>query len=180
VTPEYLKRKERNNQRKEKQRLAKLAAFRAANGDGELLFNKSLGTGMSSDSSSENEDDETKYQDCDCFWDTEQLEKMQLDEITIKRQYIKLSCQRTVNKQDHDHFRVEKDIARWAHPDVEYQYLMECLALKQIADPVSAETTIDFVGLNIRADESRFRSDVAWNSFLRSNRAIETFMAADQ
>ena len=57
---------------------------------------------------------------------------------------------------------------------------MECLALKQIADPVSSETAIDFVGLNIRADESRFQSDGAWNSFLRSNRAIETFMAADQ
>jgi len=57
---------------------------------------------------------------------------------------------------------------------------MECLALKQIADPVSSETAIDFVGLNIRADESRFRSDGAWNSFLRANRAVETFMAADQ
>lgn len=105
---------------------------------------------------------------------------MQLDEITIKRQYIKLTCQRTTNKQDHDHFRVEKDIARWAHPDVEYQYLMECLALKQVEDPVSAATTIDFVGLKIRADESRFCSDAAWNAFLRSSRATETFMAADQ
>jgi len=135
---------------------------------------------MMSDSSSEEEEDETKYTNCDCFWDADQLEKMQLDEITIKLQYIKLTCQRTTNKQDHDHFRVEKDIARWAHPDVEYQYLMECLALKQVEDPVSAATTIDFVGLNIRADESRFCSDTAWNAFLRSSRATETFMAADQ
>lgn len=57
---------------------------------------------------------------------------------------------------------------------------MECLALKQIKDPVSGETTIDFVGLNIRADEVRFRSDKAWNHYLRSNRFTESFMAQDQ
>jgi hypothetical protein len=132
------------------------------------------------DSSSEDEDDPSKYRNIECFWDLDELERMQLDEQTIQRSYIKLTCQKTTNKQDHDHFRVEKSIARWANPEVEYQFLMECLALKQIEDPVSGETTIDFVGLNIRADEARFRSDKAWNHYLRSNRFTESFMAQDQ
>lgn len=76
TTPEYLKRKDRTKQRKDKQRLAKLAAFRLANGDDELPIDQALGDSVLSDSSSEDEDDEAKYQDCDCFWDTEQLEKM--------------------------------------------------------------------------------------------------------
>ena len=89
-----------------------------------------LGAVDDSDSSSEDESDPAKYKNNDCYWDIDQLERMQLDEVTVKRSYIKLTCQKTTNKQDHDHFRVEKDIARWAHPEVEYQFLMECLALK--------------------------------------------------
>lgn len=115
-TPAYLERKERVARKKALDRKAKLASHQSAADDEE----KSLEGRIVSETSSEAEDDPTKYTDCSCFWDVDQLEKMQLDEITIKRQYIKLSCQRTTNTEDQDHFRVEKDIARWAHPDVEF------------------------------------------------------------
>jgi len=36
--------------------------------------------------------------DDDTWWDEQELENMQLDEYTIKRHYIKVTCLRTVDK----------------------------------------------------------------------------------
>lgn len=49
---------------------------------------------------------------------------MQLDEVTEAREYYKITVTRTSDKQDTDFFRIEKDVVKWPHPDVEFQYLM--------------------------------------------------------
>lgn len=84
--------------------------------------------GEDSPSSSESEDDDLpeKYQDdiAQLFWDEQLLIQMQLDEVTESREYYKITITRTSDKQDTDFFRIEKEVAKWPHPDVEYQYLM--------------------------------------------------------
>lgn len=52
------------------------------------------------DSSSEDDDDPHKFIDNEVYWDADELERMQLDEFTSRRQYIKVTCQKTSNKQD--------------------------------------------------------------------------------
>jgi hypothetical protein len=127
-----------------------------------------------SSSDSEDEADPYKYVDDQCFWDEEQIEKMQLDEDTVKRRYIKVTCTRTIDKQDQDYFKIEKDIAMWGH--VEYQYLMENLILRQIVNQNTGEININVVGLKIRNQEDRFSSDSYWISHLRSIGSPEIFM----
>jgi len=51
-----------------------------------------------SSSDSEDENDPYKYKDDQCYWDEEQLEKMQLDEDNIKKTYLKVTCTRTIDK----------------------------------------------------------------------------------
>ena len=84
-----------------------------------------------SSSGDEGYDDGTRYENLDCFFDEGQLRLMQLDDITIKREYIQVTCTNTINKQDQDHFRIETDICKWPHDDVTFQYLMKNLCLKQ-------------------------------------------------
>ena len=131
------------------------------------------------DSSSEDEDDPDKFKDDDCFWDPVELAKLQLDEYTITRSYIKVTCQKTIDRQDQDDLRIEKKVAKWAHPDVEYQYLMECLELKQCIYESTSEINVKQVEINIRSDEARFRSDDAWNCWLTDFGKVEQFMAQD-
>lgn len=45
--------------------------------------NGALGSVDDADSSSEDEDDPSKYKNVECFWDLDELERMQLDEQTI-------------------------------------------------------------------------------------------------
>lgn len=56
--------------------------------------------GKSDESSSDSEDesDPYKYVDDQCFWDEMQIEQMQLDEETVKREYIKVTCTRSIDK----------------------------------------------------------------------------------
>lgn len=83
-----------------------------------------------SSSDSEEDDDPYKYVNDQAFWDPVELEKMQLDEFTNRRQYIKVTITRSNDKQDQDYFRIDKRFARWPHPDCEYQFLMENLVLR--------------------------------------------------
>lgn len=55
---------------------------------------------------------------------------------------------------------------RWPSKEVEYQYLMENIFLKQIKN--KSEVKISIVGLNIRNDERRFFSDEAWKTNLKN------------
>jgi len=64
------------------------------------------------------------------YWDEEELEFMQLDEYTAKRQYYKVTCTQVVDKQDQDYFIIEDSIAKWPDPKVEYQYMMDNFVLK--------------------------------------------------
>jgi len=70
-------------------------------------------------SSSESDEDEWSGNQ-DWAWDPKQLEKIQLDDITIKRHYIKLSCQKSDNKQDNRAFIVNREILLWPHNDVAF------------------------------------------------------------
>lgn len=112
-----------------------------------------------SSSDSEEESDPYKYKDDQCYWDEGELEKMQLDEINSKKTYLKVTCSRTIDKQDQDYFKIEESTCRFAHPDVEYQYLMENLILRQVRNQNTGEININVVGLKIRNNESRFVDD---------------------
>ena len=80
---------------------------------------------------------------------------MQLDEQTVKKEYIKVTCTKSIDKQDQDYFKIEREVARWPK-EVEYQYLMENLVLRQIVNATTGEININVVGLKIRNKESRF------------------------
>ena len=54
------------------------------------------------------------------YWDEEELEFMQLDEFTAKRQYFKVTVTQVVDKQDQDYFIIEESIAKWPDPKVEF------------------------------------------------------------
>lgn len=110
------------------------------------------------------------------YWDEEELEFMQLDEYTAKRQYYKVTCTQVVDKQDQDYFIIEDCIAKWPDPKVEYQYIMENFVLKQIIKPVTGEVKISICGLMIRENEHRFASEENWVAYLRSHRVPEVFM----
>jgi hypothetical protein len=53
-----------------------------------------------SSSDSEEEGDPYKYKDDQCYWDESQLEKMQLDQDNCMKTYLKVTCSRTIDKQD--------------------------------------------------------------------------------
>ena len=55
---------------------------------------------------------------------------MQLDDFTIKRSYMKVTCTKTVDKQDQDFFRVDQDICKMPAKEVEYQFFMNNICLK--------------------------------------------------
>ena len=44
------------------------------------------------DSSSEDDEDPRKFEDSEVYWDQDELERMQLDEFTSRRTYIKVTC----------------------------------------------------------------------------------------
>jgi hypothetical protein len=44
------------------------------------------------DSESEDYDDPEYFRDLDCFFDEDELKRIQLDEITIMRKYTRLTC----------------------------------------------------------------------------------------
>ena len=92
---------------------------------------------------------------------------MQLDELTEPREYFKVSVTRTQDKQDQDYFKVETDVAQWASSEVEYQYVLENLVLKQVYNEATHEFDIDYCAMRIRNREDRFVSDHAWISWLR-------------
>lgn len=106
-----------------------------------------------SSSSSDDDNDPKKFLDDDCFWDEQELIKMQMDEVHAAQEYYKVTITRSTDKQDQDYFRIECDVAKWPHPEVEYQYLMENLVLKQMRNPSNGETIIKICGLKIRNKE---------------------------
>ena len=54
---------------------------------------------------------------------------MQMDEESRSRSYIKLTCQRTTNKQDHAILLIPLETITWPSLDSEYQYLMQNVIL---------------------------------------------------
>ena len=68
-------------------------------------------------------------------------------------------------------------MAHWAHADVEYQYILENLVLKQVYNEATGEFDIDYCAMRIRNREERFVSDHAWINWLRSNNLAEHYMA---
>lgn len=106
-----------------------------------------------SSSSSDDDNNPKKFVDDECFWDEQELTKMQLDEHHAAQQYFKVTITKSIDKQDQDYFRIECDVSKWPHPDVEYQYLMENLVLKQMRNPSTGDTIIKTCGLKIRNHE---------------------------
>ena len=53
-----------------------------------------------SSSEASDDNDELQYKDDEVFWNESELIKMQLDEGSVKRNYIKLTVTRTDDKQD--------------------------------------------------------------------------------
>ena len=74
---------------------------------------------------------------------------MQMDDYTYNRSYIKLTCQRTINKQDHAQLLIPSELIKWPSLDFEYQYLMQNILLEQSIDQKSGEVMIESVGLRI-------------------------------
>ena len=54
------------------------------------------------------------------YWDVDELEYMQLDEFTSKREYYKVNCTQAIEKQDQDYFIVEAAVSKWPDKSVEY------------------------------------------------------------
>ena len=102
-----------------------------------------------------------------------------MDEYTIKREYLKLTCQRSTNKQDQDFMIVHFEVLKWPHAAVTYQFLMECLELKQGYDQRYNEPTVDKIKLMIRKQAERFSSEKNFEDWLRQSNVRETFLAQD-
>jgi hypothetical protein len=132
-------------------------------------------------SSSEASDDEQLGDSGDAvFWNETELIRMQLDEVNEKREYLKVTVTRTDEKQDQDFFKIDRDVARWAHADVEYAYLMNNLILRQDFNQSSGELEINHIGCYIRKAEEWYKTDYTWLAFLRQTPDIvEFFMAQD-
>lgn len=130
-------------------------------------------------SSSESDEDETSGQQA-WAWDTEQLEKVQLDDFTVKRSYLKLTCQKSNDKQDQDHFLVHRDIILWPDPAVTYQYLLDCLVVRQKLNQRYNEAEVQEIALEIRKGVERFESEQTWQAHLKKHKIVEHFMAQDK
>ena len=100
------------------------------------------------------DDDDQKYVEDDCFWHEQELVKMQLEEEHAAQEYYKVTVTRSVDKQDQDFCRIECDAAHWPHPDVEFQYLMENLMLRQ---KKNAATVVYVLARRVRAEDGPFR-----------------------
>lgn len=74
------------------------------------------------DSSSEDDDLPMKYdkRNVDKFFDSHQLMLMQLDDETYHRDYLKVTCQRTIKKEDQDFFKVSITDAKLPNKDTEF------------------------------------------------------------
>ena len=72
-----------------------------------------------------------------------------MDEYTQSRSYIKLMCQRTVNKQDHAQLLIPQEMVQWPSFDSEYQYLMQNVRLHQSINSYSGEIMIKSLGLHM-------------------------------
>lgn len=104
---------------------------------------------------------------------------MQLDEEHAAQQYYKVTITRSIDKQDQDFFRIECDVARWPHPEVEFQYLMENLLLRQKKNAATGEINIKIAGLKIRNMEYKYSSDHAWIGHVRMTGQLEEHMSQD-
>ena len=110
------------------------------------------------------------------YWDPDELEYMQLDEFTAKREYYKVTCIGTCYKQDQDYFIIEEAVAKWPDKSVEYQYIMENVVIKQVIKPTAGEVRIHICGMLIRNDTERFESEQSWLQYLGKSELPETFL----
>ena len=62
-------------------------------------------------------------------WDKYELEKIQLDDHTIQRDYLKLQITRTIDKEDEYTLLLRGDAVRLPFEELRYQYFMENLML---------------------------------------------------
>jgi len=152
---------------KERKRMIKQASRSRMTGDGSDEEEEEEGLDVVSNDSNGSNMTPEHYEMDQMFWDEEELEFMQLDDLTAKREYYKVTCTQCVDKQDQDYFIIEKDIARWPDPAVEYQYILENMVLKQVIKPVTGEVNINICGLMIRNGEHRFKSEDNWLAYLR-------------
>jgi len=104
---------------------------------------------------------------------------MQLDEFTSARSFLKVTCTKQGDLQDQDFFRVDQSITHWPHEEVEFQYLMENIRLRQERNSLNREINIKKVSLQIRNNESRFECDMAYNKWLHQSGETERFMSQD-
>ena len=60
--------------------------------------------------------------------------------------------------------------------EVEYQYFMNNLKLKQFKNQKSGAISIQLCSLDIRSNASRYQSEFEYTMWLRNTRTIEQFM----
>lgn len=84
------------------------------------------------DSDSEGHDDKDYFKDIDCFFDEKELNRIQLDEVTIKRHYLRLTCLKIPNRHIDDHIMIDLDYLEGPHRDVAFQYFMDNFCIKLI------------------------------------------------
>ena len=83
-----------------------------------------------------------------------------MDDYTIQRQYIKLSCQRTTYKEDLKIIILNEQNVKWAHSDTQYQYLCNCLTIEINGDSKQdEEVSLAWIHLNIDEDYMDLYSD---------------------
>ena len=102
---------------------------------------------------------------------------MQLDEFTAKRKYIKVTCQKTIDKQDQDFLRIDASITQWAHPDIEYQYLLQNLVMDFKYDSVFDSKFLDIAKIKIRNNHKSYKTEESYVEFLKEKGERDYFMA---
>lgn len=75
-------------------------------------------------------DDDRKYINQQWAWDERQLELIQLDSDTIKREYRKILCQQAILKNDDKQLLYVKDAGKWPEDNrIVYKYILEKLVI---------------------------------------------------
>lgn len=103
------------------------------------------------DSDSEDHDDKDYFKDIECFFDEDELMRIQLDEVNIKREYVRLTCLKIPSRFIDDNILIDKDNMLGPHSDIAFQYYMENICVK-IVNKGENEADQDkaFIGLRIR------------------------------
>ena len=62
------------------------------------------------ETNSDLEDEQKKYENLAIFFDKDELKKIQFDEFTSSKSYIKITCERTIDKMEQDFILIDTSL----------------------------------------------------------------------